>query len=178
MKKKGLVLLMAMTMAFAFTACGGDNNTSSGDSDVNNSTQADVQTESGYEFTVSGTKVAMNVPAADILSALGTPQDKYEAESCAFQGMDRTYTYPGYTLDTYENDGVETTLYVTFKDDTVSTTEGLAIGENIDKAKELYGEGGTDNGSSIIYTKGESTLTIFYDAEGVISEIQYGAITE
>ncbi len=176
MKKKGLVLLVVMTMAFAVTACGGDDSASNNTTD--NQSETDVQTDDGYVFTASGTKIAMNVPAADILTALGDPQDKYEAESCAFQGMDRTYTYPGYTLDTYENDGVETTLYVTFTDDTVSTTEGLAIGESIDKAKELYGEDGTDNGSSVIYTKADSTLTIFYDADGVINEIQYAAITD
>lgn len=176
MKKKGLILLAAMSMAFALTACGGKDN--GGTTGSEGASQSEAQAEAVYEFTAGSTKVPMNAPAADILAALGEPQDKYEAESCAFQGMDRTYTYPGYTIDTYENNGVETILYVTFKDDTVSTTEGLSIGENIDKAKELYGEGGTDNGASIIYTKGASTLSIIYGEDGVISQIQYGAVTE
>lgn len=172
MKKKGLVLFAALAMAFAFTGCG-----NGGTKDV--TTQDGSQAEAGgYSVTLSGVAINMNVAAADIISALGEPQDKYEAESCAFQGMDRTYTYPGFVLDTYENNGVETTLYVTFKDDTVSTTEGLCIGESVDKAKELYGTDGTDNGSSIVYKKGGSTLTIFYGGDGVITEIQYGAVTE
>ncbi|MDE5965728.1 MAG: hypothetical protein K2G89_02730 [Lachnospiraceae bacterium] len=172
MKKKGLVLFAALAMAFAFTGCG-----NGGTKDV--TTQGGSQAEAGgYSVTLSGVAINMNVAAADIISALGEPQDKYEAESCAFQGMDRTYTYPGFVLDTYENNGVETTLYVTFKDDTVSTTEGLCIGESVDKAKELYGTDGTDNGSSIVYKKGGSTLTIFYGGDGVITEIQYGAVTE
>ena len=175
MKKKGLILLAAMTMAFALTACGGGNGgTGTGDS----SQTSQSTSQDGFAFTAGATTVAMNVPAADILTALGEPQDKYEAESCAFQGMDRTYTYPGYTIDTYENNGLETILYVTFKDDTVSTTEGLSIGENIDKAKELYGDGGTDNGASLSYTKGASTLVILYGGDGVITQIQYGAVVK
>ncbi len=177
MKKKSLVLLAAMTMAFAFVGCG-DGGGSSSSGTTGTSTQADAAAAGGYSVTLSGVTINMNVAAADIISALGEPKDKYEAESCAFQGMDRTYTYPGFTLDTYENNGVETTLYVTFTDDTVSTTEGLCIGESIDKAKELYGTDGTDNGSSIVYTKGGSTLTIFYGSDGVVNEIQYGAVTE
>lgn len=174
MKKKGLILLAAMTMAFALTACGGGNG-GSGAGDTAQPSQPAAQ--DGFVFQAGSTAVAMNVPAADILASLGEPQDKYEAESCAFQGMDRTYTYPGYTVDTYENNGVETILYVTFKDDTVSTAEGLSIGETIDKAKELYGDGGTDSGSSITYTKGASTLTILYGGDGAITQIQYGAVT-
>ncbi len=177
MKKKSLLLLTVAAMALALTACGGgesagNDTTTAAQSNEATSTQAD-----GYVFDVNGTSIAMNVPAADIIAALGEPQDKYEAESCAFQGMDRTYTYAGYTLDTYENNGVETTLYVTFKDDTVATKEGLAIGESLDKAKELYGTG-TENSGSIVFTKGSSTLTVFYDADNVITEIQYAAITE
>lgn len=175
MKKKGLILLAAITMAFVLAACGGgDGGTTAG-----GSTQTSQgESQDGFVFTAGSTKVAMNVPAADILAALGEPQDKYEAESCAFQGMDRTYTYPGYTIDTYENNGVETILYVTFKDDTVSTAEGLSIGENIEKAKELYGDGGTDNGSSLSYTKGASTLVILYGGDGAITQIQYGAVVK
>ncbi len=176
MKKKSLLLLTVAVMAFALTACGGkEEATTASGADSTTQASSDVAAD-GFVFDTKGTSIAMNVPAADIISALGTPQDKYEAESCAFQGMDRTYTYAGFTLDTYENNGVETTLYVTFKDDTVSTKEGLSIGESVDKAKELYGSG-TENDTSIVFTKGGSTLTVFF-ADGVITEIQYAAITE
>ena len=174
MKKKSLILLTAMTMAFALTACGGKG------SDATTSApaaQTGTQAAAGYSFKTGSTTISMNVPAADILSALGEPSDKYEAESCAFQGMDRTYTYPGYTVDTYENNGVETILHVTFQDDTVSTTEGLAIGQSIDKAKELYGDAGEDNGSAITYTKDGTKLIVFYE-NGNITQIQYEAITD
>ncbi len=176
MKKKSLVLLTAMTMAFALTACGGSDKAADGTTAAP-AAQEGTQTGSGYSFKSGSTTIAMNVPAADILSALGEPSDKYEAESCAFQGMDRTYTYPGYTVDTYENNGVETILHVTFQDDTVSTPEGLAIGQNVDKAKELYGDAGEDNGSSITYTKDGTKLIVFYE-NGTISQIQYEAITD
>ncbi len=176
MKKKGLVVLAtAMVMAFGLAACGGSDSgkdnggeTTAAASEDAGASAADV---SEYSFKSGSTEIKLGVPAADIVAALGEPQDKYEAESCAFQGMDRTYTYPGYTLDTYEENGVETTLYVTFKDDTVSTNEGLSIGDDVAKAKELYGEG-EDNGNSIVFTKGDTNITAFYE-DGTIKEIQY-----
>lgn len=63
----------------------------------------------------------MNEKAAPILEKLGEPMEYFEAESCAFEGLDKIYTYSGFELHTYEMKGTDYVASVMFLDDSVST---------------------------------------------------------
>lgn len=130
-----------------------------------------------YVFETKGTVVKMNEEVSSILEGLGEEIEYYEAKSCAFDGMDKTYTYAGFQLMTYPMDDKDYVSVVVLKDDTVSTQEGVCIGDEKSKVEEVYGTDYTDNNGAYTYTKGKSVLEFIFDGE-VVASITYTAITE
>ena len=122
MKRKAMAMAAAMIMAMALTACGGSGDGSSASSD------APAAGGDGYTFTSGSTVIAMNEDASAVVEELGEADDYFESESCAFEGLDKVYSYPGFQLNTYPVDDKDYVLSVVFMDDTVSTDEGISIG--------------------------------------------------
>ena len=85
----------------------------------------------GYVFTVDGTTIAMNAEVAPILEKLGKEKNYFESASCAFEGLDKEYTYNGFVLKTYPLNDVDYVASITLQDDTVATPEGIAIGSEL-----------------------------------------------
>ena len=46
----------------------------------------------------------MGADASKVVDELGEADDYFESESCAFEGLDKVYTYPGFKLNTYPVD--------------------------------------------------------------------------
>jgi len=193
MKNKGILFLtVILAAALMMAGCGGDSTgketekptsssgsaSSSGNTSSSGNVGANAQSEDGFIFESDGTKVVMNAEAADIIKALGEEKDYFEAESCAFKGIDKTYTYSGFRLYTYPVDEVDYVLSVDFMDDSVSTTEGISIGNTKEKVIEVYGEDYEESGSGIVYTKGKSQLKFILDDSDGVSSIEYLAVTD
>lgn len=130
-----------------------------------------------YVFESNGTTVKMNEETGTILKGLGKEIEYYEAKSCAFDGMDKTYTYAGFQLVTYPKEDKDYVNSVILKDDSVSTKEGVCIGDTKTKVEETYGKDYTEKNGAYIYTKGKSTLEFIFDGDTVTS-ITYTAITK
>ena len=84
MKKVLIYILLAATV-LCFAACN------------NNNPPEETKT---YTFTNGTTKIAINADAAPILAALGQWRDYAESASCAFEGLDKVYTYAGFEIQT------------------------------------------------------------------------------
>lgn len=126
----------------------------------------------GYLFTVKGVTIAMDADAAPILEQLGEAASYFESTSCAFEGLDKTYTYNGFELDTYPTGDKDYVSAVVLKDDSVSTPEGICIGDSRDKVLQAYPDGGTEEGGMIIYKKGDMKLC-FILKEDEVASIEY-----
>jgi len=170
--KKLFVCLMAIVMVLAMAACGG----TSEETKAADTTKAAEQSGSdAFVFTSNGVKVIMNAEAAPIVEALGEAKDYFESASCAFNGLDKQYTYNGFVLSTYPKEDVDYVYGVELKDDTVETAEGICIGSSYDDVVAKYGP--ADSETSAKYTKGDSQL-LFLFTSGAVSSIQYLAVTE
>lgn len=169
MKKKIVLLTAAMTMAAALTACGGSD-----DGGTGGTKEASGE---GYTFTSGSTVIEMNADASAVVEELGESDDYFESESCAFEGLDKVYTYPGFQLNTYPVDDKDYVLSVVFMDDTVSTDEGISIGSTKDEVTEAYGEPSSESSSKLVYEKGDSELTVGLDGDSV-STLEISAVTE
>jgi len=134
-------------------------------------------TQEEFVFEANGTTVKMNEETSSILEGLGKEIEYYEAKSCAFDGMDKTYTYAGFQLITYPDGDKDRVNSVVLKDDTVSTKEGVCIGDTKAKVEEAYGTDYTEKNGAYTYTKGKSTLEFIFDGDAV-SSITYTAITK
>lgn len=182
MKKIGLLLLVLILL---LTGCGGKENTSKDlDNNENNGISADSpktpdngKESKGYEFEYNGTIIAMNEKAAPILEKLGEPMDYFEAESCAFEGLDKIYTYSGFELHTYEIDGIDYVASVIFLDDSVSTKEGVYLYCGPDDVLSTYGNSYTKNLGLYTYGLDKSKISFLIEDDKVVS-IEYAAITE
>ena len=99
--KKVTALLAALCLLLSLTACSGSNDPVKTEPQ-NNETQG-TTTPTGdpnaFYFTYEGTEIRLHADMAPILEKLGQPKKYTESASCAFEGLDKTYTYAGYTLD-------------------------------------------------------------------------------
>ncbi len=128
----------------------------------------------GLAFVYNGTAIQPNAPAEPILSALGEPKSYTEETSCAFDGLDKTYFYGSFYLQTYPAADGERVFCLWLVDDAVTTPEGVYIGSTEQQVKDAYGEDSMD-GNSCIVTQGETKLTVIL-TDGVVSSIQYDAV--
>lgn len=128
----------------------------------------------GLAFVYNGTTIQPNALAEPILSALGEPKSYTEETSCAFDGLDKTYFYGSFYLQTYPAADGDRVFCLWLVDDTVTTPEGVYIGSTEQQVKDAYGEDCL-NGSSCIVTQGDCKLTIVL-TDGAVSSIVYDVV--
>lgn len=170
--KKLAVFFVAMLI---LVGCGGGSNETAEPAGTTGGTGTSGSDSGAYVFQTGDVTIAMNAEAAPILEALGEYDDYFESESCAFDGLDKEYTFGSFILKTYPIEEVDYVSSVELRDDLVSTPEGIAIGSAAEDVVEAYGEPSEEGIYS--YTKGDCTL-LFVVQDGVVTSIQYTAITE
>lgn len=168
MKKIALMLMICM-MTLTAVGCGGGSDPSSGSSDQGGQSSSD---EKGYTFTYNDVEIYIDEDAAAVIDGLGDYKDYSESATCAFEGMDKQYFYGSFYVTTGTLDAREFISGFWFVDDTVETDEGLCIGDDEDKVKQLYGEDGYNGSNAYIYTKGLCELTIIVE-DGSVSSVLY-----
>ena len=164
-------VLMLATMMFTLAACGGDDATqpdTTPDSVVSDNTDA----ASKYVFSYYGTNVAIDADMSALLGSLGDPLSYFEAESCAFEGLDKTYTYVDFVVITYPDGQTDRVSTIRLTADTVSTAEGIEIGNALSDVIAAYGEDYVQDVNSYTYTDGNTEL-MFIIENDIVSSITY-----
>ena len=194
--KKLFAILLALVMVFALCACGGDQpagesqnpapaQSSQPGTEPGKPSESQPGTEpapgpaapAAYMFlTGKGTAVSVNQDMTEVLAAEGEPLSYFEAESCAFNGLDKTYTYAGFVISTRPEGEKDFVNSILLTDDSVTTPEGVYIGSSKGAVIAAYGEG-DEVGLSLSYTKGDCTLNFIFDGTTVIS-IEYLPVVE
>ena len=173
--KKILALVLALAMTLTLAACGGDTTPET----TAPATQNPPATPdaSSWKYTVQGVDIMMHANAAPILKALGDPVNFTEEASCAFTGLDKTYYYGGFYLQTYPMGEEDFVYSVWLVDDSSTTPEGIYIGASQAEVEAAYGTEGFNGSNAYVMTGTTSTLTIIL-TDGVVSSIQYDAVVE
>lgn len=189
MKKKAAILVLSAALLLA--GCGNDakviegevktaGGESSGetedaddDEDADDGEGADDGEEhKGYVFVYNDIVMEMDAEASPVLEQLGEANSYFEAPSCAFEGIDKMYTYSSFELDTYPTDDKDYISAVIFKDDSITTPEGVGIGDSREKVAEAYGDGGTEEAGMIVYRKDDMKLCFIIQDDSIAS-IEY-----
>ena len=199
--KKITALLLALLMVISLAACGSkddeqqpgtDNpNTPVADSKDDAQTPADApassepqapsgpaptpKADSKYVLTYQGCPLPANADFAPLLAYLGDPANYFEAESCAFEGLDKTYTYDAVEIITYPDDNVDRISSVRILTNAVSTPEGITIGSTPEEAAAAYGDGGS--GKLYSYEDGDCLLSILFQ-DGKAISVEYTALND
>lgn len=197
MKKRfGRILTVACvaSMALAMTACGGKEegtsaavSTEAATGSTGSATEGKTEgaTEGATEAPASSANwvfkkgdvtIELYAPADPVIQALGNPQETYEAPSCAFDGMDVIYKYPGYEVLTYAKDGSAVISGVVLRDDTVGTPEGAYIGMTKADVEKIYGKT-AESAGSLQVEKGNCNLLFIFDND-VVTSIQYNLVQQ
>ena len=166
--KRTILLLSLFTLVLSLCACGAAQAETT-------PTVPAQPADPGYTFTHKDVRIAMSAPAADLIAALGEPVSFTEQASCAFTGLDKTYYYGSFYMDTYPAEDGDRVYSLWIVDDTVTTEEGLYIGAAQAQVEAIYGADGFNGANAYILEKGVCRLTILLE-EGVVTSIQYDAI--
>ena len=187
--RKYAALLLSMSMAASVAACSSTGETTSttaaeGQSNVETQeTQGNTATngaakesDSKLGFKTAGKELKVNMDFSEVSDSLGEPVSYFEAESCAFQGLDKVYTYSDFVVRTYPDGDIDRISSVELKDDIVTTSEGAYIGMTGDEVKDLYSgytvEGDSD--SSMTVVDGDTKLSFIFK-DGTVDSITYTA---
>ena len=126
----------------------------------------------GFPFEAYGQEMYVCAPAKPVLENLPEPRGRFESPSCAFDGLDITYFYPGFELTTYPENGEEHILSVVLTDDSVSAPGGVTIGGSLSSMEKAYGTDYTQKGWQYTYASGKGSL-VFTFKDGVIIGIVF-----
>ena len=174
MKKFGLVLAVIIVIVLVVVGIVFLNRQSTEPTAVveenKDASQETNNTEDVYVFEDNGKKLTLGVEYSSL--DLGEANDYYEVQSCAFDGMDKIYTFDNYEVHTYPDSGTDKVLSVYFSNDQVSTTEGIKIGDSLDSMLETYGDDYEQLDTQYTYSKGLSQLRFIVE-NNAITSIEY-----
>ncbi len=125
-----------------------------------------------YVFEYKGVTISPDMNTKEFLDALGDPLHYYEVQSCAFQGMDKIYTYTSFEVSTYPNGTDDLVSYIYLKDDTVTTAEGVYLGMAKEDVLDIYGTDYTEDAGAYVYAKGGMELRFIFEGE-TLASIEY-----
>lgn len=177
--KKIFAIALALSMLFALTACSGGEQstepalTTEGTTPVTTQVPTEQILETaapmaakGFAFTANGVEL---IPGADFDAAvLGEAASVYQVPSCALEGTDNVYDYTTFEVTAF-NDGTGEIIYaIALLDPNITTDEGLALGDDLAKVIELYGEEYAQNGTAMVYGKGSTILTVIVQDDYVV----------
>jgi hypothetical protein len=122
-----------------------------------------------FSFSYEDAQIVPGENMSELRGRIGEANDIFEAPSCAFEGIDRIYYYPGFLVNTYPDGDEERILSVVFQDDTVGTGEGLYLGMSADEVTAIYGDGKpNDSGNAIVFQSGDEELRVLFEGGAAI----------
>lgn len=189
--KKYIAMLLALMMVLCLTACGeeepaGEQQITLG-ANVTEATKAADETEApvqGGEIVPGGAVFCFTYEGVDIIpgeafdaSQLPEAASVYEVPSCALEGTDNLYNYETFEVTAFNEGEGEFVYSIYFIDPNLTTNEGLALGDGLDKVVELYGENYEDMDGELVYTWMNTQLRLIVENDVVVS-IEFRMVTE
>ena len=182
--KKMIVMVLAAMMLLSLAACGKDD--AAPQQQITMSTQPEetaAQTEAAETQTApaGSEKEPFAFRWEGYTAVPGAPfeadkwpeaESMYQVPSCAVEGTDNVYNFGGFEITAFAENGSERIYSVYFIDPNLTTPEGLALGDGVQKVTELYGEDYAQDGAALVYTAGDTQLIVISENDVVVS-IEY-----
>ena len=183
--KRTLISVLLLALLFTLTACGGEKSSPNPpdaaapaeNSDDSAAAAPVPEAGSRYVLTYRDCPLPMNAEFAPLLDFLGEPDSYFEAASCAFDGLDKTYTYAGVEIITYPDEERDYISSVCILDSSVSTPEGITIGSTQADVAAAYGEDFQELGTQYVYEDGDARLSILFE-NGAAIYVEYTALND
>ena len=175
--KRILSIVLIVTLLAMLVSCGGSNknneekettpDTTVADAVVD-TTVSDEETDEAYVCKLSGGE---EITIGASMPELGDYIDYSEAPSCVHEGMDKVYTFNGYSVTTApDGKGNEYVSEVAILADSVSMNDGITIGVSKDAIVSALGEDYTEAFGVMTYEIMNATVSVILDdASNVIN---------
>ena len=157
--KNAIIAALALTVLLSSCRAdkgGGDGDTGSKD----------------YVFYSGEVSVAVGDSVEDALRALGEYKSYYTSPSCASEGEDVMYVYDGFRITASLCRDKSIIYIIELTNDTVSTPEGISVGDARDEVVSAYGYGYRSVGESLEY-RADNCILQFIVRDGRVSSIKY-----
>lgn len=132
--------------------------------------EENILNDTSYTFT-DGNKV-FKLGEVFATSTYGEPLNYSEVPSCAFAGIDKTYTYEHYEITTYPDGDVDRIYSVYFLDEEVKTDKGIKILDSLEDLTKAYGESYEKTDNLYTYTQDKTHLNFIVENDTIVS-IEY-----
>ena len=188
--KKWILLMLALVMVLSLAACGDDDAASQGGQQITLSTQAPEENQDNVQESTGGVETAngpvvgegvfsFNWEGVEIIpgepfdaSKLPAAASTYTVPSCALEGTDNVYNYETFEVTAYDEGSGEYVYSIYLIDANLATAEGLALGDDLAKVIDTYGEDYAQDGTAYVYYRTNTLLSIIVENEAVVS-IEY-----
>ena len=127
-----------------------------------------------FFFKMGDVIVDMDQDIEYVITNVGEPLGRFEAPSCAFDGMDIIFSYPGIQIYTYPAGAGNYIHTIGFFDDSVRTAEGgIRLGSRIQNVFDVYGEDYSYETGMYRFTRGLTVLEFLVDEDDIVKGISY-----
>lgn len=161
-----------------------DGNEETDDSTATDSTetsgeQGSTFTEQDLIVSVDGQNFSMLEDTAGLLSILGDEYAYNEAESCVYDGMDKTFDYGQVIVYTVPSGDIDLLDGIDILDQSIATSKGIQVGSSREDVLAAYGQPADDqydltyNVSGDIERVGDPRLTFYLDDDDNVNLISY-----
>jgi len=124
--------------------------------------------QEGFFFTAGDVEIHMSAPALPIIEKIGEPLQYFEAPSCAFDGVDKSWFYNSFEIHAYPVDGEDFILSVILNDDIYGTDKFIYIGMTYDDMIAAYGNDYEQEEDQYLYRLGGTSLAFILLDDDII----------
>jgi len=172
--KKLYLVVLSVIAIFVFTACDNGQKPDTSNENTPPAINGTPGNPSVFSFKMGEVNIEMDEDISKIIGKLGEPLGILEQPSCAFDGIDRVFSYPGLQIYTYPKGDADHIHTIGFFDDSVFTTEGkIHLGSDIQAAIDAYGNDYKYETGMYTYTRGLTFLEFLVDDNDIIIGITY-----
>jgi hypothetical protein len=150
MKRRVAFFAVFFLMITMLAGCGSKEQVQ-GNDDSSGAVAAGSFSASDIALDINGKTYRCGEDVAPLLKELGDGYKYSEAISCAYDGLDKTYTYGDVDVYTYPDGDIDRVSEITAYSSDASTTKGLKVGDTVERMEELYGTGYSEDGITRVY---------------------------
>lgn len=171
------MILALSILTFALSGCGKNNqetDISSDDISVQDSLwEANVENTSNAPGVKYGSEIIyLNEQMDEVLQRIGEPEKYEEAESCLYNGMDKSYTYDSMIINTYPMHGIDYISSIEIIGAGAEILDNAAVGDSVDSILTYYDENDLIMIDMYYMYETEGYGIVFYRDGDVIKEIE------
>jgi len=147
MKRKTVVIAIFCLVIILLAGCGNEQAQNGGES----VSKPGSFSAEDIALNINGKTFRCGEDVRPLLAELGDGYSYSEAISCAYDGMDKTYSYDNFDVYTYPDGDIDRVSEITAYSGDVSTAKGLKVGDTVERMEELYGKGYSEEGITLVY---------------------------